>query len=280
MIVEKLGEKILELRQANNLTQEELALRLGVTPQALSKWERGQSLPDLPIFADLCRVLNVSADVLLGLERNYITENNDLERREEIFNNLRYSLYAIGLVFGKELVPVFAEGNYMELMTDERTAMSREGFLLPLVRLRDDSSLGPKEFVITVYSRILYRESVDVVNEDTLRYMIHTLGRLARERYSDLLNHELIKSLTDNLSIRYPALIEGIVPERIPYGLLQEVFKRFLDRGYSPVYLPEVIEVMDSALYEAPDISTEQLVEQVCAAHDSKTGEYLGAFHK
>lgn len=76
--MEKLGKKILELRQANNLPQEELSLRLGVTPQALSKWERGQSLPDLPIFANLCRVLNVSSDTLLGLERNYITENNDL----------------------------------------------------------------------------------------------------------------------------------------------------------------------------------------------------------
>lgn len=279
MIMENLGKKILELRQANNLTQEELALRLGVSPQALSKWERGQSLPDLPIFADLCRVLNVSADVMLGLERNYITENNDLGSREEIFNNLRYSLYAIGLVFGKELMPVFEEGNCMELMTAERTAMSREGFLLPLVRLRDDPSLGPKEFVITVYNRILHRESLDAVNEDTLGHMIHTLGRLARERYSDILNRELIKNLTGNLSIRYPALIEGIVPGRISYGLLQEVFRRFLDKGYSPVYLPKVIEVMDSALYESPGISAEQLSEQVCAALAYQTEEYVGAFH-
>lgn len=278
MIMEKLGKKILELRQANNLTQEELSLRLGVTPQALSKWERGQSLPDLPIFADLCKMLNVSSDVMLGLERNYITENNDLERREEIFGNLRYSLYALGLVFGKELTPIFTNGNPVELVVGERTAMSKEGFLLPLVRLRDDLSLGPKEFVITVYNRVIYRESLDEVRDDTLEYMMHTLGRLARERYSDLLNCDLIKSMTDNLSIRYPALIEGIVPERISYGLIQEVFKRFLDRGYSPVYLPRMIEVMDSALHETPEISTEQLSEQVCAALAYKTEEYMGAF--
>ena len=34
-------------RQNKNMTQEELAERMGVTPQALSKWERGQTLPDI-----------------------------------------------------------------------------------------------------------------------------------------------------------------------------------------------------------------------------------------
>ena len=280
MVMENFGMKILQLRQAGNMTQEELAMRIGVTPQALSKWERGQSLPDLPIFADLCRVLNRSADVLLGLEGDRITESDDPKMQDEIFRNLRYGLDAMSLVFGEELVPLFMEGNYMELVAAERTAMSKEGFLLPVVRLRDELSLGKREFVITVYDRILYRESVDTVSEDTLAYMIHTLGRLARERYSDLLSRDLIKKLTDNLSICCPALFEGVVPGRISYGLLQEVFKRFLDRGYSPIYLPEIIEVMDSALYESPGISAEQLAEQVCAAHVSKTEKYLGAFHK
>ena len=280
MVMENFGRRILQLRQAGNMTQEELAVRIGVTPQALSKWERGQSLPDLPIFADLCRVLNGSADVLLGLERNHITENNDLEMQEEILRNLRYGLDELALIFGEELVPLFMEGNYMELVVAERTAMSKEGFLLPVVRLRDDLSLAKREFVITVCGRILYKESVDTVNEDTLANMIHTLGRLAREKYSELLSRDLIKKLTDNLSICYPALIEGVVPGRISYGLLQEVFKRFLDGGYSPVYLPEIIEVMDNVLYENPEIFAEQLAEQVCAAHVSKTEKYLGAFYR
>ena len=37
------------------MTQEELAGRIGVTPQALSKWERGQSLPDVSLLTDLVR---------------------------------------------------------------------------------------------------------------------------------------------------------------------------------------------------------------------------------
>ena len=42
-----IGDKISEYRQNKGLTQEELAGKIGVTPQALSKWERGQSLPDV-----------------------------------------------------------------------------------------------------------------------------------------------------------------------------------------------------------------------------------------
>lgn len=43
MNIENFGKKILSIRQNANLTQEELALRMGVTPQAISKWERGVS---------------------------------------------------------------------------------------------------------------------------------------------------------------------------------------------------------------------------------------------
>ena len=43
MNIENFGKKILSIRQNANLTQEELALRMGVTPQAISKWERGGS---------------------------------------------------------------------------------------------------------------------------------------------------------------------------------------------------------------------------------------------
>ena len=42
-----LSEKILKLRKANNLSQEELAEKLGVSRQSISKWESGQSLPDI-----------------------------------------------------------------------------------------------------------------------------------------------------------------------------------------------------------------------------------------
>lgn len=60
-----IGEKIAELRRQNNMSQEELAERLGISRQSVSKWESGQSLPDiekLPILSDL---FHVSIDYLV-----------------------------------------------------------------------------------------------------------------------------------------------------------------------------------------------------------------------
>ena len=88
MNTENFGKKILSIRQNANLTQEELALRMGVTPQAISKWERGQGLPDISILSDLCRLLNVSADVLLGLDYKNFTEDNDAKTQDVILQKI------------------------------------------------------------------------------------------------------------------------------------------------------------------------------------------------
>ena len=61
------GERIQELRKKNNMTQEQLADLLRVSPQAISKWERGVANPDLYLIPDIAEVFNVSADYLLGI---------------------------------------------------------------------------------------------------------------------------------------------------------------------------------------------------------------------
>ncbi|MGI5958877.1 MAG: helix-turn-helix domain-containing protein [Massiliimalia sp.] len=60
-----LGEKIYELRKANQLTQEELAEKTNVSPQAVSKWEKDLSIPDLPVLIDLADLFEVSLDYLV-----------------------------------------------------------------------------------------------------------------------------------------------------------------------------------------------------------------------
>jgi len=60
-----IGAKIKEFRTKRNLTQEELAQKLSVTPQAVSRWECGISLPDITMIPLLSRKLFVSVDELL-----------------------------------------------------------------------------------------------------------------------------------------------------------------------------------------------------------------------
>lgn len=79
-------------RQNKNMTQEELAGRMGVTPQALSKWERGHSLPDILLLKELCRILEISADDLLGIENRKITENGNDLAQKEIWHKLQNCL--------------------------------------------------------------------------------------------------------------------------------------------------------------------------------------------
>ena len=64
----KLCEKLYELRRAAGLSQEELAERLNVSRQAVSKWENGAAQPELSKLVELSRLYGVIVDVLLSLE--------------------------------------------------------------------------------------------------------------------------------------------------------------------------------------------------------------------
>lgn len=63
----KLHEKIASLRKTVGLTQEKLGSMLGVSPQAVSKWENAECLPDLTLIPALCNALHISADKLLDV---------------------------------------------------------------------------------------------------------------------------------------------------------------------------------------------------------------------
>ena len=70
MDMKKVGIQIAELRKMKGLTQSELGERLCVSFQAVSKWERGETLPDTAILPDLASVLETTVDfILMGGER-------------------------------------------------------------------------------------------------------------------------------------------------------------------------------------------------------------------
>lgn len=61
----KFCDKLTNLRKKNNMSQELLADKLGVSRQAVSKWESGQSMPDMEKIFELCKILNCSLDELV-----------------------------------------------------------------------------------------------------------------------------------------------------------------------------------------------------------------------
>ena len=72
--MQKVGERIAALRRKENMTQADLADKLGISFQAVSSWERGATMPDISKLLELSRVLGTSVDALLGGEGMEDTE--------------------------------------------------------------------------------------------------------------------------------------------------------------------------------------------------------------
>ena len=66
---EVIGKFIAECRKEKNMTQQELADKLGVTDRAISHWENGRRLPDYSMLKDLCDVLSISINELFSGEK-------------------------------------------------------------------------------------------------------------------------------------------------------------------------------------------------------------------
>lgn len=67
-----LGKKIAELRKKNNLSQEELAEKVGVARQTISKWEIGDTTPDINQVKIISKIFNISIDELVGNDINNV----------------------------------------------------------------------------------------------------------------------------------------------------------------------------------------------------------------
>lgn len=86
----RIGETIRRHRKLKNLTQEEMAARLGVTAPAVNKWENGNSFPDIMLLAPIARLLDITVDTLLSFHeeltadeiRNIIYEMETMLKKE------------------------------------------------------------------------------------------------------------------------------------------------------------------------------------------------------
>ena len=80
---ETMGKRISDLRKRKGMTQEQLAQQVGVTAQAVSKWENDLSCPDISILAQLAEALGVTTDELLGKVQLRSLAVEDTEKQEK-----------------------------------------------------------------------------------------------------------------------------------------------------------------------------------------------------
>lgn len=120
----KIGKFIAECRKNQNLTQLQLAEKLNITDRAVSKWERGKSMPDSSIMLELCEILKISVNDLLSgevismdnyskeLEKNLMEMVKAKEQSDkrlltmELFFGISFTIVFVAIILVAALVPI------------------------------------------------------------------------------------------------------------------------------------------------------------------------------
>lgn len=107
---DKIGKFILQQRKKLNLTQSELAEKLSVTSQAISKWERGRGLPDLEMLNGLAKIFNVEIDDILNGQKKDNKEN-DIKKTTVIKNKKFYIIIELIIIIILLILLLNSKGN-------------------------------------------------------------------------------------------------------------------------------------------------------------------------
>ncbi len=96
-----LGERLYELRRKKNLSQEEMAEKLNVSRQTISKWETNQSQPDFDKIIPLCQLFNISSEELLTGKKAIkdLGEVKENKRKTALVISLSVFLYFLALIW-------------------------------------------------------------------------------------------------------------------------------------------------------------------------------------
>ncbi|SJZ55689.1 helix-turn-helix domain-containing protein [Anaerorhabdus furcosa] len=110
-----INNKIYELRKKAGMSQEELGFKLNVTRQTVSKWETGQSLPEIDKVNTLCDLFEISTDDLLRdqpIECKKTNEHDDSEKIENKRKNISFLTLTVFTFFLTILlIPIMNELN-------------------------------------------------------------------------------------------------------------------------------------------------------------------------
>lgn len=155
-----IGKRIAHLRKEKGLTQEELAQHMGISPQAVSKWENDQTCPDISALPKLARLFDVTVDELLeGKEALPAVRVLPPEQRKDIKDmilrvtvdsaqgdkirvNLPMALMEIAMEIGMEMPQINGNEALKGIDMKKVLEMVRLGFVGNLVEV--DSADGDK----------------------------------------------------------------------------------------------------------------------------------------
>ena len=181
----KIGKFIAECRKQKNLTQMQLAEKLGITDKAISKWERGIAMPDSSIMLELCEILGISVNELLSGERICMESNDqkneqlllemakELEKKNKTIWNAMWTIMTvsiIGLIGGLAIIAFFVpEGPWMVVAILALCVV----FLIPcFYALKLEVSVGAYKCKNCGYEIVpTYMQALNAMHSGTTRYL-------------------------------------------------------------------------------------------------------------
>lgn len=307
------AERFAMLRQGRGLTQQRLADKLGVTAQAVSKYETGQSLPDVQMLKSLATIFGCTTDYLLGYE--LATEDRlDMrarERDDEISRALQKESLTLGVGAGAlvEMLREESKSQYEKIHQLRVRLAQNYGILVPVIRIMDQVHLSDNEYEILLFGRVMVggkleypmhfyleetakdpsdRPGVEPVHGisgvwrvkpeeeknkgnksvSCMEILIVHLEKVILENYGKLLNRQITSQMVEYVRRRYPAVVEGVVPERVSLARIQKIVAALIDKRVPVNRLDYII----SFLEENPEDTEENL-----AALKEELGTVLNA---
>ena len=302
MSLDLFKERLAEARKEKGFTQAELARRLGVTAQAVSKWERGNAYPDIELLDGISTVLDCSLDYLFQYEKGkktYVTQDNP-QYRSQIEAVLLKD--ALEIRFGYGLVELFLEEQklgFPQIHGLRKEMAAKYGFCIPIIRLSDEATCAPEEYKFLIYGKEVACGRVVpgkyfAVNQKArcegdvevtepvwklpgiwteqkenavspLRFMMLHLEQCIMEHLRSLFHCQMVAELVETVERKYPKVVQGVVPERVSYSFLKRVLLVLLCEKKQPIHLlHRIIELLDEMIDEK--LTVTEAAERVAKA--------------
>lgn len=257
------AERFTRLRQDRGCTQQKMAEKLGVTPQAVSKWENGTSLPDAEMVRSIAQLLNCTTDYLLGHQVSGISQCNQesVQRQTEIENVIQNDILTLEVGTGLVDMLIKENANHYEKIHGMRMRLGAQmGIIVPIIRIRDNIVLEEQEYRILLHGREVVAQDVSgypqffyvqekllpvaewrtalsegkwmnkqptppegCVEYSAMDCIVTHLAEVILHHYDRILNRQLTADLVDMVRRRYPAAVDGVVPQQVSLSLLQHV---------------------------------------------------------
>lgn len=310
MMDNEFSQRLAMMRQGRGMTQQRLAEKLGVTAQAVSKYETGQSLPDVQTLKSLAGILGCTTDYLLGYE---LAEEDRVDMRErERADQIRAALQeeSLTLCVGKDLVDMLIEEgkNQYENIHKLRVKLAKEyGILVPVIRMMDQLSLADKEYRILLFGRKVAgsgrleypmcfcpqeraERAEDIPGAEPvygidgvwrkkaqgdgavenagakepvtcMEIVTAHLEKIILENYGKIVNRQIISQMVEQVSKRYPAVTQGVVPERVSLARIQKTVTALVAEGIGVNRLDYIISFLEDHPEAEPMDGTEEFEE-------------------